>query len=168
MATIKQKRVVKRILENRGMGVSTAMLEEGYSPNTAKNPKNLTSSNGWNELMEEFLPDKLLAQKHQEMLNVPRKIRRYKKGELETETVELNHEAVGKGLDMAYKLKGRYKNEAEAADSMKDLVSLNKTIVGIISQAKRKPHAREDARPANGSPVPEVHQAPGQPDVPAL
>jgi hypothetical protein len=67
MATIKQKKAVKKIMENHG-NVSKGMIEVGYKPATAKNPKNLTKSKGWVELMESFLDDRLLAEKHRELL----------------------------------------------------------------------------------------------------
>src|SRR3990167_3884500 len=54
-------------MENHG-NVSKGMIEVGYKPATAKNPKNLTKSKGWGELMESFLDDRLLAEKHRELL----------------------------------------------------------------------------------------------------
>lgn len=56
MATLKQKMAVKKIVENRG-NVSKAMVEVGYDEDTAKNPKNLTDSKGYKELLDELLPD---------------------------------------------------------------------------------------------------------------
>jgi len=49
MATIKQKKALDKVIENRG-NVSRAMMDVGYQPATAKNPKNLTESIGWKEL----------------------------------------------------------------------------------------------------------------------
>ncbi len=61
MATIRQKRAFDKVVENRG-NVSRAMLEVGYPPTTAKNPKNLTESLGWQELCEEHgLTDNFLV-----------------------------------------------------------------------------------------------------------
>jgi len=110
MATIKQKKAVKKIVENRG-NISKGMRDAGYSPKTAKNPKALTDSKGWQELMEEYLPDKDLAKKHQELLRKQEIIVRNnnKTGKIEViKTGELDTQAVGKGLEMAYKLKGKY------------------------------------------------------------
>lgn len=59
MATFKQKLAVDKIIENHG-NVSRAMLEAGYTPATAKNPKNLTDSDGYKELMDSYLPDDML------------------------------------------------------------------------------------------------------------
>ena len=52
MATKKQKLALNKIVENRG-NVSRAMREAGYNATTAKNPKNLTDSKGYKELLYE-------------------------------------------------------------------------------------------------------------------
>lgn len=83
------------------------MIEAGYSKATAKTPSKLTKSKGWQELMDSYLPDTLLAKKHKEFLTAPRHTRMYKRGDLEYETEETDPAAV-KALDMAYKLKRRY------------------------------------------------------------
>lgn len=59
MATMKQKLAVKKIMEKRG-SVSAVMREVGYDEDTAKNPKNLTESKGYQELLNEYLPDDLI------------------------------------------------------------------------------------------------------------
>ena len=110
MATERQKKAIQRVVENGG-NVSKAMRESGYAKKTAKNPKKLTESKTWEELMEQYLPDKLLAKKHKELLTTPKKIRQFQKGELLSEYEELHAEAIKGGLDMAYKLKGHYKPE---------------------------------------------------------
>ena len=104
-ATRKQKQAFVKSLENCG-NISKSMREVGYSPNTAKNPKILTESKGWKELMDEFIPDSLLAERHQELLNK----REYSK--VDEEVIDQPEtQAVSKGLDMAYKLKGSYEPE---------------------------------------------------------
>lgn len=61
MATLRQKIAVDKIVENQG-NVSKAMREAGYPETTAKNPKNLTDSKGFKELMNEYgLTDGLIA-----------------------------------------------------------------------------------------------------------
>ena len=52
MATAKQRRAVNIMAENGGV-VSKAMLEAGYSPMTAQDPKKLTESIGFKEICEE-------------------------------------------------------------------------------------------------------------------
>lgn len=45
-----------------------AMRQAGYSPNTARAPTKLTNSKAWSELLEQYLPDDRLLQKHDEAL----------------------------------------------------------------------------------------------------
>ncbi|HEY9826362.1 MAG TPA: hypothetical protein V6D19_13015 [Stenomitos sp.] len=61
MGTVRQKRAIKRIVENGG-NVSRAMMEVGYSPATAKTPQKLTNSQGFKELCDELgLTDNLIV-----------------------------------------------------------------------------------------------------------
>lgn len=71
MATERQKKAIELVVENRG-NVSKAMRDAGYAEKTAKNPKNLTESDAWKELMDKHLSDKELADKHRELLNSTR------------------------------------------------------------------------------------------------
>lgn len=115
MPTLKQKKAFKKTIENNG-SVSRAMIEAGYSPNFAKNPQTLTESNGWKELMDEYLPDKLLAKKHLELLNKKEIITTFNhaSGEREAEITEFPEtQAVSKGLEMAYKMKGRFPKDGQ-------------------------------------------------------
>lgn len=60
MATSRQELALEKMVENGGIA-SQAMLEAGYSPNTAKTPQKLTESIGFIELCEEKgLTDSLL------------------------------------------------------------------------------------------------------------
>jgi len=54
MPTSKQRKAVEKIVENRGNSISGAMREAGYEFKTAKNPKNLTESKGYKEVLEEY------------------------------------------------------------------------------------------------------------------
>ena len=65
----------------------------------------------YKEVLEEILPDTLLAEKHLELLMVPKKVRKFIKGDLEDEYEELDSFAIKAGLDMAYKIKGSYAAE---------------------------------------------------------
>jgi hypothetical protein len=107
---IKQKKAFQLVVEKR-RSVSAAMREVGYSPQTAVNPKNLTETIGWKQLMEEYLPDSLLAQKHKELLTIGRKKRKIRHGTTIEEIEEIDTNAVKAGLDMAYKIKGAYKED---------------------------------------------------------
>lgn len=74
MATARQKKAMAKLLENHGTSVSAAMRAAGYSPNTAKNPMELTKSKSWEELLNQYLPDDKLAQKIDEGLDANRVI----------------------------------------------------------------------------------------------
>lgn len=73
MATLKQKKALERLVENRG-NLSKSMVEAGYTKATAKNPSNLTSSVGFKQLVQKYLPDELLMQVHTEGLLATRVI----------------------------------------------------------------------------------------------
>lgn len=68
MPTIKQKLAFKETLENGGI-VGRAMKKANYKPSLQKNPKKLTESKGWNQLMDKYLSEATLAKKHEELLN---------------------------------------------------------------------------------------------------
>ena len=68
----------------------------------------------WPALMQKYLPDKLLATRHKQLLN-KKEVKttfNHELGEfVPIKTGEIDKEAVSKGLDMAYKLKGSYAPE---------------------------------------------------------
>ena len=68
MPTIKQEKVFNKIVENRG-NISKTMREVGYSEKTAKNPKNLTESKGWQELLNTIKDEPLLNRLNEIALN---------------------------------------------------------------------------------------------------
>ena len=72
--------------------VGKAMRESGYSEKTSLTPSKLTNSDGWKALMQEYLPDNLLARKHNELLEDKQAIHRLS------------------ALNLAYKIKGKYQD----------------------------------------------------------
>jgi hypothetical protein len=66
----KQKLAIKKVMENRGMAISKAMREVGYPDVTAKNPKNLTESKAWKEIMDEILPEEYVAEQHKKLFEM--------------------------------------------------------------------------------------------------
>lgn len=60
------KKVFEKVLENHGMGIGKTMIEEGYSPKTAKTPQNITESKSWEMLCDKYLPDNLILDTHKE------------------------------------------------------------------------------------------------------
>lgn len=132
MATIKQKRTFKAVVN--GSTIKSAMVKAGYSEKTAKRTNKVTRTKGWEELMQQELPDGLLAKKHRELLDgteidhmvFPLNISDEEITELlvsanclakkfmhsETQThvwfFAPDNKAKKDALDMAYKLKGKY------------------------------------------------------------
>lgn len=104
MATIKQKLALSKLAENGG-NFYQAMVDAGYTPITASTPKKLTNSKGWNELMEQYFPDDILADLHRQGLYAVKK----------------DHSMTGPDewipdmptrkqfIELAYRLKGRMK-----------------------------------------------------------
>ena len=106
MSTIKQKIVLEKIVENGG-NISQAMLEVGYSPNTAKTPQKLTESIGFIELCEEKgLTNNLLINALVEDI-------KEKKGNRKAE------------LELGFKIKGILNNRKEIEDREKLIPILN-------------------------------------------
>lgn len=68
MASQKQTMAIQLYMENRGMSVGEAMRQAGYSDASAKNPKNLTGTAAWQEMMDKHLPDIELVAVHREQL----------------------------------------------------------------------------------------------------
>ena len=114
--TIRQKIAASKMVENGG-NIGRAMIAAGYSPATAKTPQKLTTSKGWRELMDSLFPDELLLRKHGELLDAKKVIVHYSQGKREIIGVEMDAPIVLKAIDMAYKLKGRYKYKAASTQS---------------------------------------------------
>lgn len=113
--TIKQKAAVKNIIENHG-NISKGMRDAGYTEATAKNPKNLTKSQVWEQLLEEHLPDELLRGVLEDGLKADKVISAVivgsKANENTNDFIEVpDHPTRHKYLDTALKLKKKYPAE---------------------------------------------------------
>lgn len=136
--TIKQAGAIKELVEKGGkISIGKAMRNAGYSSKTAKNPKKLTDSKAWDELMEEYLPDRELAKVHHGLLKSMRiehmvfptnikdkeidellksvncQVRKIMHGDqaIHCWFWSPNDKARNDALDKAYKLKGKYAPE---------------------------------------------------------
>lgn len=137
MPTVKQKVAFKKVVE--GSNLTNAMKVAGYSVETSKRTNKLTRTKGWEELMEEYLPEEELARAHKEMLNagvierigfekdiedevileVFKKakgckvlyIRHYENSDKTAYVQVIDNNARKNALEMAYKLKGSYAPE---------------------------------------------------------
>jgi len=60
--SLKAKRAISNFIGNRGTSMAKAMVQAGYSPVTARNPKNLTDTKLFKDTMQELgLTDDLLV-----------------------------------------------------------------------------------------------------------
>lgn len=100
MATIKQQKAIENVVENHG-NVSRAMLDAGYDATTAKNPKNLTESKAWTELMEEYLPDDKILEVHAKGLEATK----IHTSHTEPDKEIVDHPTRLKAVELAYKIK---------------------------------------------------------------
>lgn len=109
---IRARKVLNKLLENTGISISKAMREAGYGEGYAKNPQDLTRSKTWQDLLDEYLPDDLIAEKHKALLEKKEQIAVWNgKAKEVVVTNEIDANAVKAGVDMAYKIKGRYAPE---------------------------------------------------------
>ena len=95
MATLKQKKAIDNMVGNGG-NVTKAMIDAGYSPNTANTPQKLTTSVAFAELLEAYLPDDMLLGALSE----------------DIEEKKANRKAE---LELAFKLKGKMVDKSEGS-----------------------------------------------------
>ena|SRR3990167_8911942 len=128
--TFKQKAAIVKVVENHG-NVSRAMLEVGYDPTTAKNPKNLTESKAWIQLMEQYIPDDKLLVKHEEALEAVKPIGAQILIDKEGKTITKENEGMIevpdhvvrlKAVELGYRVKGKLRPEEGASIEAKILV----------------------------------------------
>jgi hypothetical protein len=105
MVTTRQKRTLKNIRKYPSR--KEAMIEANYSPSYASS-SHIKRTQGWQELMEKYLPDKDLAKVHKEGLNAKRIFSSHTEPDKLIEDYPTRH----KYLELAYKIK-RYFDETE-------------------------------------------------------
>ncbi len=110
--TAMQKRAFQEYLVDDGRTQAEKLVKAGYSEKTAEAPTKVTESVGFKQLFDQYLPDKDLAAKHKELLNKQEIIMKNQGGETVCiPTGQLDTQAVKAALDMAYKIKGNYKED---------------------------------------------------------
>ena len=102
--SMRMRKAAEHLMENPG-SVGAALRAAGYSEATVKNPHEVTRSKSWQELMDEFLPESLLAQKHNELLHSD------------------NSQAVSKALELGYKVRGTFAPEKKQITGTLSLVA---------------------------------------------
>lgn len=115
MSTLRQSKALDKMVENGG-NVSKAMIEVGYSLNTARTPQKLTQSIGFIKLCEESgLTDELLIDALVQDIKT-------KKGHRKAE------------LELGFKIKGRFVQKINLDDNRPVLVPLTeKQKEGLLS-----------------------------------
>lgn len=89
------RRVFESVMVNKDeYAISRAMIKAGYSPAMAKNPQKLPATDTWKALLEEYFPDRYLAEKHRKLV------------ESKNELIALQ------SVTLAYKVKGRLSPES--------------------------------------------------------
>ncbi len=99
--------------------IGKAMAAIGYTPSMIHNPREVTTTKSWQALLEEHMPQSLLAKRHEELLNKRDTslvtIGRGKKARVELIDRGPDTSAVKGALEMAYKLRGSFVAEPPAA-----------------------------------------------------
>lgn len=109
MATIKQKKALVNLVENGG-NVSKAMLDAGYSPNTAKTPSKLTESVGFIQYLESAgVTDEKIARVLNEGLGATKTVVMGIESKESFVDVQPDYQTRHKYLETAIKVKGHAK-----------------------------------------------------------
>lgn len=106
----------KKMVENRRLGkqinMGKVMKEAGFSIHTQTHPGRVLESKGWHDIIEGYFPDWFLIEKHRTLLDKMKYFVVRRNGVKEViKTDEIDAKAVAKGLDMAYKIKGKYNTQ---------------------------------------------------------
>jgi len=118
MPTLNQRKAVKETIENLRKGkkvsIGKILVKNGYGKSMQTNPQVVTKSKGWQELMEEYLPDELLTKVHREGLKA-------------IFTDKFNDEAPDyavrhKYLETSYKVKGKLIDRTDLTSDGKPLI----------------------------------------------
>ena len=96
--TLKQKLAFKKVVE--GSSITQAMKDVHYSDSTAKRTNKLTNTEGWKELLNQYLPDDKLLKTHDAALQAT-------KWNDFTGEREEDHNIRLKAAELGYKIKGR-------------------------------------------------------------
>lgn len=119
------KRVFEKVIENGGKSVSGAMREVGYSAATATNPQKITESKSWEMLMDEYIPESLIAKTHKEAFEANRTIS-VVSGKLAnggtTDFVDVpDWQTRMKATELGYKIRGKLTDKIDHTTNGKDL-----------------------------------------------
>ena len=126
------RKIYKTAMEEFGGKIAPAVRKHGLSKSYSEKGV-FQKSQSWNELLEEKLPDELLATRHQELLNKREVVNVFDHESGEYKNIVLNQpetHAVKAGLEMAYKLKGRYASEGSPEETPR----IDVKIISVINK----------------------------------
>ena len=124
---IRQKEAFMSMLENGGK-LQPAMEKVGYSKAYSKNPDKLKKTKGWQALMKEFLPDRLLVKVAKEGLSATQ----VKTSYTEPDQVVPDFAVRQRYLETALKMKGKLTEKTDITSGGKPL-----PILGGISDVPK-------------------------------
>lgn len=108
--SVRMVKTAKAMVGKGGKSFAQAAREAGYSEAIVNTPAKITKSKSWQALMDEYLPQDLIARKHQELLEAEETIF-IPRGKEILERKRPDHMARRAGIDMAHKLRGNYAPE---------------------------------------------------------
>lgn len=158
----KQAKVLEILEKDPGMPVSKAMIQSGYSINSARTPSRYVGKENLLRLFNKSIPDKLILKAHKKLLNAKTRVRTFKKGDLVTEITQEDTLGLSKGVELAYKVKGAFAPEektltvtgleSKGDDELGEIVRDNQSLLDRASQFK----PNTDVKPIEGAIVAEV------------
>ncbi|MGV8130837.1 MAG: hypothetical protein ACP5N7_01925 [Candidatus Pacearchaeota archaeon] len=104
---IKTKEVLAHMA--KGMSLSEAMIETNFQTVLRESPGAISETDAWKLVMEKYLPDDKLVRRHMDLLE-----KNDRDGNPDTQ-------AVGKALELAYKIKGKLVDKVDLTTGGKAL-----------------------------------------------
>lgn len=135
MPSLRAKKAVKILVENRGASVSDAMRKAGYSEKTAKNPANLTKSKSWPELLQQYIPQEKVAAAHAALFEAEDVVFIPKGGKI-LERRRPDHTARKAAVEMGHKLHGNFAPEQLEVSKRKYQNMTNAELAALIKQRR--------------------------------
>lgn len=135
--SLRMVKTAKIMIGKDGKSFAQAAREAGYSNAIANNPQKVTKTQSWQTLMDQYLPQDLIARKHQELLEAE-EIVFIPRGKKILERKRPDHAARKAGIDMAHKLRGNFAPEKIELSKRKFQDMSNAELAAFIEKAKAK------------------------------
>ncbi|MES2436607.1 MAG: hypothetical protein V4519_01220 [Patescibacteria group bacterium] len=126
MATLRQKLAFNKTIENQG-NVSKAMKEAGYSRSHAHNPQSLVKSKGFQQMLQNYIPEQRILEKVSELFERGEIVSRTFPSILGLDTVKKMFEKAGLTI-LNLREVGDQKNEIEVYFIQPDATSQDKAL----------------------------------------